>query len=63
LGGDDMRVGVMAFGVYGDRVAVIEGPVRYKRTYMFRGASPSTELRACLDADASRAGQDERAEG
>jgi len=32
LGGDDLRVGVMAFGVHSDRIVVIEGPVGYKRT-------------------------------
>jgi hypothetical protein len=29
---------VMAFGVHSDLVVVIEGPVGYKRTYMFPGA-------------------------
>jgi hypothetical protein len=33
LGDDDLRVGVMAFGVHSDRVVVIEGPVGYKRTW------------------------------
>ncbi|HUW94201.1 MAG TPA: hypothetical protein VMW58_00290 [Anaerolineae bacterium] len=32
MGGDDLRVGVMAFGVHSDRIVVIEGPVGYKRT-------------------------------
>jgi len=33
LGDDDVRVGVMAFGVYSDRVVITEGPVGYKRTW------------------------------
>jgi len=28
-----VRVGVMAFGVHGDRVVIVEGPVGYKRTW------------------------------
>ena len=37
LGGDDVRVGVMAFGVHSDRVVIIEGPVGYKRTCWLPG--------------------------
>jgi hypothetical protein len=46
---------VMAFGVHSDRVVIIEGPVGYKRTYMFPGAS--------FDTRASRATQDAPVEG
>ena len=35
LGGDDVRVGVMALGLHDDRIVIVEGPVGYKRTWWF----------------------------
>jgi hypothetical protein len=57
------REDVMAYRICNDRVVVIQGPVGYKRTYVFPGASPSAELRAGFDTPASPATQDEPVEG
>jgi len=37
LGGDDVRVGVVALAVRSDRVVIIEGPAGYKRTWWMAG--------------------------
>ena len=46
LGGDDVRVGVMALGVHDDRIVIVEGPVGFKRTWWF----PASGLKAGADA-------------
>jgi hypothetical protein len=43
LGGEDVRGGVMALGVHSDQVAIIEGPVGYKRVCAFPGAGEVQE--------------------